>query len=52
MGTSPAMERMAGAWLSRFRSAAKSPGFTVAKHIEELADDLPVIRQTGTNREN
>ena len=48
----PAMERMAGAWLSRFRGDAQRPGFTVAKHIEELADDQPVIRHTGTNQGN
>ena len=32
----PSLERMAGAWLRGFRTAAKRPGFTVAKHIEEL----------------
>ena len=32
----PTLERMAGAWLRRFRTAAKQPGFTVARHIEEI----------------
>lgn len=48
----PALERMAGAWLRRFRSVAKRPGFTVAKHIEELVGDPPPIRQTVANRGN
>lgn len=48
----PALERLAGAWLRRFRSAAKRPGFTVAKHIEELAGDPPSIRQTAASRGN
>ena len=46
----PALERMAGAWLRRFRTAAKRPGFTVAKHIEELAGDPPSNRQTAASR--
>ncbi|MEI7954165.1 MAG: hypothetical protein WCJ66_03245 [Verrucomicrobiota bacterium] len=40
----PALERTAGAWLRNFRSAAKLPGFTVAKHLEELAGDPPTNR--------
>ena len=35
----PAMERMAGAWLRRVRTAALRPGFTIAGHIAELGDD-------------
>ena len=46
----PALERLAGAWLRRFRIAAKRPGFTVAKHIEELAGDPPSVRQTTSSR--
>jgi len=46
----PALERMAGAWLRRFKSAAKLPGFTVAKHIEELAGDPPTIQQAVASR--
>ncbi len=42
----PALERMAGAWLRRFRIAAKQPGFTVAKHIKELVGDPPPITHT------
>lgn len=34
----PSLERMAGSWLRGFRAAAKEPGFTVAKHIEELGN--------------
>jgi hypothetical protein len=33
----PSLERIAGAWLRSFRTAAKKPGFTVAGHIAELA---------------
>ena len=40
----PSLERMAGAWLRGFRTAAKRPGFTVPKHIEELASErLPAV---------
>jgi hypothetical protein len=46
----PSLERIAGAWLRSFRTAAKQPGFTVAKHIEELAGVTQSNRQTAASR--
>jgi hypothetical protein len=43
----PTLERLAGAWLRRFRAEAREPGFSVARHIGGLPGNLSATGRRG-----